>query len=682
MARQGWTEGCTFKPELSQKAKRLSRPGTASDRLYDPDWVKKRNSAQMNDPLNSLLANADFDFKPHINASPRAAAASPRAAAAGEGGQRRGSLGALDIITTSGTSGSRPATAPQDGITFVSPRASTEPEAAVGVLGVESPRTPTGKTARSPIADSSGAGGSGSKPASAAGGGGGSGRKIVFDRLFSEGARHKARMEAAKARAAEAELAGVTFRPDTAASKASAVLSGVRLGASGGEGGEVSGGRSAARSPALSGAGSRGTDADGEGKEAFSRLYKHALALKERQKARQSAPPPIDPACTFAPELNPTSRKLAEAAAHAHIGIEEGDVSGGGGGTPISGAGAGHGRSRIESLYAEGIQKVRLLLWDEGWIIWLNDCRACFAILSETGPLIPRPYQCIDVLLLVLYARAQIQERSKESRNKAGQPREEELKECTFKPVVNALPALTSPSPKAAAAAAAVGVTSSSTRASPTGDGVGTGGAAAMTQSTVVVPMMGAHERLYAHAVHKRELYEAAASGAPLEVTSFASSLRSSPGSPGANSAARHAHHYNLAALIGAGGDGGAYPAQSPSRRAALSPSAHGGRLTPMSLNRQQLHTETSTTPRKGRSSNNGGTSAGSQPHSGSFRAAAAQAPASAVAASPAPLLTLPTAPTNGDVPAKPQSAPIAEIVETKMAAVVANAGSEEPIST
>jgi hypothetical protein len=37
-------EGCTFSPAITGKAKKISRPGTAASRLYDPEWVKARHS--------------------------------------------------------------------------------------------------------------------------------------------------------------------------------------------------------------------------------------------------------------------------------------------------------------------------------------------------------------------------------------------------------------------------------------------------------------------------------------------------------------------------------------------------------------------------------------------------------------------------------------------------------------
>ena len=35
-------QGCTFSPKLSKRSATLQRPGTATDRLYKPDWVRNR----------------------------------------------------------------------------------------------------------------------------------------------------------------------------------------------------------------------------------------------------------------------------------------------------------------------------------------------------------------------------------------------------------------------------------------------------------------------------------------------------------------------------------------------------------------------------------------------------------------------------------------------------------------
>jgi hypothetical protein len=35
-----------FKPHLTKKAKEMKRPGTAADRLYDPDWVRARRAEE------------------------------------------------------------------------------------------------------------------------------------------------------------------------------------------------------------------------------------------------------------------------------------------------------------------------------------------------------------------------------------------------------------------------------------------------------------------------------------------------------------------------------------------------------------------------------------------------------------------------------------------------------------
>lgn len=35
-------QGCTFTPKLSKRASLLQRPGTATERLYKPEWVRSR----------------------------------------------------------------------------------------------------------------------------------------------------------------------------------------------------------------------------------------------------------------------------------------------------------------------------------------------------------------------------------------------------------------------------------------------------------------------------------------------------------------------------------------------------------------------------------------------------------------------------------------------------------------
>lgn len=35
-------QGCTFTPKLSRRAAALQRPGTATERLYKPEWMQNR----------------------------------------------------------------------------------------------------------------------------------------------------------------------------------------------------------------------------------------------------------------------------------------------------------------------------------------------------------------------------------------------------------------------------------------------------------------------------------------------------------------------------------------------------------------------------------------------------------------------------------------------------------------
>lgn len=267
-SKAGGTEGCTFAPHLTARAKGLSRPGTASDRLYDPEWVRKRAAPERNDP--SRRGAEGFDFRPRINPSPGSGAAgsgSPSHAGAAEGG---GGEDAGDAKPSS-----------------------------------SAPGTPTPTR-----------------------GGGRDDRGPVHDRLFSEGARQAVRLQAAKAKRAQEELSGATFRPDTAASRASAALVGIKT---------------STTTTTTSGDGAEG---GGEGAEdAHARLYRGAVQQRQRQKDREAAPPAADPACTFAPELNAASRKMASAHQQAAWGGE--------------GEGGEQQQPRHEALYQEGISKVR-----------------------------------------------------------------------------------------------------------------------------------------------------------------------------------------------------------------------------------------------------------------------------------------------------------------------------------
>ena len=283
-ASAGGTEGCTFAPSLSSKAKQLTRPGTAADRLYDPDWVKKRNSADRNDP--SATAAAAFKFMPKINATQ--APSTPRSAIVGQG-----------ILSEEETT----------------PASTTDRVDALEAIS--------------------------SKAASPSGGSFQRERNgPVFDRLYNESARHKTRLDAVRAKWTEAELAGLTFKPDTAASRASAALAGIKAADLGAGAGVGSGGGRAENT----------TYEAAKGDDAFQRLYQEAIEQKERQNKRISTVVPLDPQFTFAPDVNPASRKIAEAAAAAHVALPgtEGQVRACGGKVP----------SRIEILYAEGIQKV------------------------------------------------------------------------------------------------------------------------------------------------------------------------------------------------------------------------------------------------------------------------------------------------------------------------------------
>lgn len=39
-------DGCTFAPTVTKKAAALHRPGSAAERLYNPDWVRARKAEE------------------------------------------------------------------------------------------------------------------------------------------------------------------------------------------------------------------------------------------------------------------------------------------------------------------------------------------------------------------------------------------------------------------------------------------------------------------------------------------------------------------------------------------------------------------------------------------------------------------------------------------------------------
>lgn len=269
-------DGCTFAPEVTKKAAALQRAGSAAERLYNPDWVRRRKAEERNN-YDARLA-AELPFRPAINHG------------------------------TPGTDAERAAGA-----------------AAAAAAGAPPAPAEEGEPGDAPSSGSLAAGRARGRT-----GAGGSPGVRVFDRLFAASRTHEEALAAARERAAHESVAACTFRPDTTKSRQSGrrigiagagAGSGAHSARSGGSAGHDDAGEPTGPGAAGGGAGGglSARSGGGDGKEAHDRLYEAALAKAARARAAAAeAAASTSPDCTFRPAISAGSRRLL--AAHGRDG--------------------------------------------------------------------------------------------------------------------------------------------------------------------------------------------------------------------------------------------------------------------------------------------------------------------------------------------------------------------------